>query len=91
MSLRAEVVEEVSDIEHIKWTFDWWDVRKGIVLDRFSVHERKTKRHKFRVVSYWTRLGERDNRIKKPVVPVAVIEEAVESIRLQINYESETK
>ena len=91
MSLRAEVVEEVSDLEHIKWTFSWWDARKGIVLDRFAVSERKTKRHKFQVVSHWSRLDERDNRIKKPVVPVAVIEEAVLSMRLQINYESETK
>lgn len=91
MSLRAEVVEEVSDLEQIKWTFDWWEVRTGIVLDVFEVHERKTKRHKFKVVSYWSRLSQRDNTIKEPVVPIAVIEEAVLSMRLQINYESETK
>jgi hypothetical protein len=85
MSLQAEVIEEVSELEQIKWTFSWWDTRAGIVLDRFQVMERKTKRHKFQVVSHWSRLERRDNRIKKPVVPIMVINMAVQEMRLQIN------
>ena len=87
MSLSAKVIEVVSELEQIKWTFSWCDTRAGIVLDRFAVMERKTKRHNFKVVSHWSRLDDRDNRIKKPVVPISVIEKAVQEMRLQINYE----
>ena len=91
MSLSAKVIEEVSELEQIKWTFSWWDTRAGILLDRFLVMERKTKRHKFQVVSHWSRLDERDNGIKKPVVPIMVMDKAILAMRSQINYEGQTE
>jgi hypothetical protein len=91
MSLSAKVIEEVNDLEKIKWTFSWWETQTGIVLDRFAVSERKTKRHKFQVVFVWSRLDERDKRIKKPVVPISVKDKAIKEMRAKINYESETE
>ena len=86
MTLKAEITEDISDTERVVWSFIWWDERDGVLLNKWSRQQRKTKRHKFKPVGTWSRLDTRDNNVVKPQVSAELAFKAVQEIRDMIKY-----
>jgi hypothetical protein len=86
MTLKAEIMEEISDLERVVWSFIWWDERDGVMLDRWSLEERQSKRHKFKPVGRWSRQDTRDNNVVKPQVSAELAWQAMQKIRHMIKY-----
>lgn len=50
-------VREIGELQARCWTF-WFDTReRSLILDVYTEEERATKRHKFRVIRGYSRLG----------------------------------
>lgn len=84
MRERVEVVESISDLERIVWTF-WYRPGLGAMLDYWRHERRTSRRHKFVSTRFdgttWSRLRPRDNRVSRPVVSPAIAAEALRLFR----------
>jgi len=65
-----EVIKGDGILKRQVWRFWYNDSRNEIVLSRYTVEEKKTNRHKFRVVKVYNRLDKRDNTIAVGDVPL---------------------
>ena len=86
MILRAEIIEEISDLERVVWSFICCYDSDGVLLNEWSREERPSKRHKFKPVGRWSRSETRNNNVAKPVVSAELAFQAVVKIRDQITY-----
>lgn len=87
---RVEVTRELDSLERTVWIFSIIDA--DVLLDGYRVERRLSKHHAYRShPDYrWSRLMNRDNRIKTPPKPPQnVINEAVAEFRRNLNYKEE--
>ena len=85
------IEEEISDLHKKIYRF-WFDFNGGVIhSDEYSNLKRKTKRHKFRSVEYWSRLYPRESSYRfacgeeLPEFPKKVIKQAKEKIKAEID------
>lgn len=88
MYMFCEIVEPISELKRCVMVF--WLLEDRISLRSYSVEERQTKRHAWRHTAFWSsRSGDGSTLRKRPEIPQATKDKAVELIRNQIKYRLE--
>lgn len=76
MHINIEVVSVRSELEHDLYRFYFSDRPICLVLQEYHLMTRKTKRHKFRTMEYWSRVDRRKNTLAEVELPAVICERA---------------
>lgn len=91
-SYTAETIDS-DNLTSVSYQF-WLNDRLELELDSYMVCKRPSTRHKFKPVSWWNRLNQRDSTIKvKPIAPDWAHQMALKMARdsITIKVDNETK
>jgi len=87
MYLNSEVIRDQSDgLRQERWLFAMSD-RGKVYVSFYSLSERSTRRHGYKMVSYYDRIENDRSDLKVPPLPGSVLEEGLRLIRDQIVYD----
>lgn len=67
---RTQIEIKKDDLNMEDYDFYYFDDKKILVLDTYRKMSRQTKRHGWKVDSYYSRLRERDSSLKEQEVPL---------------------
>lgn len=88
------VTVERTNGDLVKWEWRFWYDNHVLWLDYYATLERPSRRHKFKVTEYYTRINKRDTSItlaSDVVLPADVKAEAVEKFCKDITVERWTR
>lgn len=67
---RVMIERPIDELKKEVYWFYFWDREVKLVLDRYAVHERLSKRHKWRVKVMYSRLDNRGKPMEAGDVPI---------------------